>query len=122
MPLIGMPREMGMLGKDVAARVAQQLNISVVHHEIVDHLANKMRLRKSHVVRFLEGRAGILEKMTTDQTSMTIFTADEIFRMAVGNDVAVVHGWGASHLLEAIPHVVRVRAVRAARPAHDGTP
>ena len=54
MPLITMPREMGTLGKDVAASIAQRLGKSVVHHEITDVLANKMRLRKSHVVRFLE--------------------------------------------------------------------
>ncbi len=109
MPLITMPREMGSLGKDVAALIAQQFGKKVVHHEIIDQLANKLRLRKSHVVRFLEGKAGMWEKMTTDQTSLSIYTADEILRMAVGGDVAVIRGWGAPHLLEDIPHVLRVR-------------
>ena len=58
MPLIAMTREMGSLGKDVASGIAQQANRKVVYHEIIDHLADKMRLRKSHVERFLDGRAG----------------------------------------------------------------
>lgn len=109
MPLITMPREMGSLGKDVAAEVAKRLGKSVMHHEIADHLANKMRLRKSHVVRFLEGKAGMWEKMTTDDTSLAIFTADEIFRVAESGDVAVIRGWGATHLLDSVSHVLRVR-------------
>ena len=109
MPLITIPREMGSLGKDVAALVAQQFGKQVVYHEIVGQLADKMRLRKSHVVRFLEGKAGIMEKMTTDKTSLSIFTADEIFRIAASGDVAVIRGWGANHLLESVPHVLRLR-------------
>ena len=113
MPLITMPREMGSLGKDVAAQVALQLGKKVIHHEIVDQLADKMRLRKTHVVRFLEGKAGILERMSTDKTSLSIFTADEILRIAASGEVAVIRGWGANHLLEPIPHVVRVRVCAA---------
>ncbi len=109
MPLITMPREMGSLGKDVAALVAQTLGKTVVHDEIADMIASKMRLRKSHVVRFLEGRAGMWEQLTTDQTKFSIHTADEIFRVAEDGNVAVIRGWGATHLLDAVPHIARVR-------------
>ena len=109
MPLITIPREMGSLGKDVAVLIAQHLGKKVIHHEIIDPLADKMRLRKTHVERFLDGKAGILEKMTTDQTSLSIFTADEVLRMAANAEVGVIRGWGANHLLAPIPHVVRVR-------------
>ena len=109
MPLITMPREMGSLGKDVASAVAARIGKSVVHHEITEQLANKMRLRKSHVMRFLDGTAGIFEKLTTDQTSLSIFTADEVFRMVSEDNVAVIRGWGVTHLLGSVPHVIRVR-------------
>src|SRR4029077_18027564 len=82
MPLIAMTREMGSLGKDVASNLAARLGKPVVHHEIIDHLANKMRLRKSHVVRFLDGKANIWERLTTDQTSLSIYTADETIALA----------------------------------------
>ena len=109
MPLITMTREMGSLGKDVAAVIAQRLNKQVVHHEIIDNLASKMRLRKSHVIRFLEGRSGAWERLTTDKTSLSIYTADETFALAESGKVAVIRGWGATHLLRPVPHVVSVR-------------
>ena len=109
MPLIAMTREMGSLGKDVAARVSVRLGKELIHHEIIGVLADKMRLRKSHVVRFLEGKSGIWERMTTDQTSLSIYTADETLRLVESGQVAVLRGWGAAHLLRPVPHVVCVR-------------
>ncbi|HXF66413.1 MAG TPA: cytidylate kinase family protein [Burkholderiales bacterium] len=109
MPLVAMTREMGSLGKDVAAALAERLNKQVVHHEIIDNLASKMRLRKSHVIRFLEGKAGIWERLTTDKTSLAIYTADETFALAESGQVAVIRGWGAAHLLRPVAHVISVR-------------
>jgi cytidylate kinase len=109
MPLIAMTREMGSLGKDVAAGVAARSNRKVVYHEIIEPIANKMRLRKSHVQRFLDGKSGIWERLTTDRTSLSIFTADETFRFLRDDSTAVIRGWGAAHLLKNIPHVIRVR-------------
>ena len=109
MPLVAMTREMGSLGQHVAADVAQRLGRDLVHHEIIGVLADKMRLRKSHVVRFLEGKSGIWERLTTDRTSLSIYTADETLRLIETGRVAVLHGWGAAHLLRPIAHVVRVR-------------
>ena len=109
MPMIAMTREMGSLGKDVAAGVAARTGKRVVYHEIIEPIANKMRLRKSHVERFLDGRSGLWEKLTTDKTSLSIFTADETFRFLRDGSTGVIRGWGAVHLMRTIPHVIRVR-------------
>ncbi len=109
MALIAMTREMGSLGKDVAAAVSARLGKPVVNHEIIDHLANKMRLRKSHVIRFLDGKASIWERLTTDKTSLAIYTADETLALAESDNVAVIRGWGSAHLLRPIRHVICVR-------------
>ena len=109
MPMIAMTREMGSLGKDVAAGIAQRMNRRVVYHEIIEPIANKMRLRKSHVERFLEGKSGIWERLTTDKTSLSIFTADETFRFLKDGSTGVIRGWGAVHLLKNVPHVIRIR-------------
>ena len=109
MPMIAMTREMGSLGKDVAAGIAARMNRRVVYHEIIEPVANKMRLRKSHVERFLEGKSGIWERLTTDRTSLSIFTADETFRFLRDGATGVIRGWGAAHLLKRVPHVIRVR-------------
>ena len=109
MPLVAMTREMGSLGKDVAAAISARLGKPVIHHEIIDHLANKMRLRKSHVIRFLDGKANMWERLTTDKTSMAIYTADETLALAESDGVAVIRGWGSAHLLRPIRHVICVR-------------
>ena len=109
MPVIAMTREMGSLGRDVAAGIAARMDRKVVYHEILEPIANKMRLRKSHVERFLDGKSGIWERLTTDKTSLSIFTADETFRLLRDGSTGVIRGWGAVHLLRSIPHVVRIR-------------
>ena len=109
MPLVAMTREMGSLGKDVAAQLSERLGKQLVHHEIIGLLADKMRLRNSHVVRFLEGKAGIWERMTTDNTCPSIYTADETLKLIESGQVAVLRGWGAAHLLRPVSHVVCVR-------------
>ncbi|HET9576716.1 MAG TPA: hypothetical protein VFP44_02755, partial [Usitatibacter sp.] len=81
MPVIAMTREMGSLGRDVAAGFAARSNRKVVYHEIIEPVANKMRLRKSHVERFLDGKSGLWERLTTDKTSLSIYTAEETFRL-----------------------------------------
>ncbi len=108
MPLIAMNREMGSLGKDVALGLEQALGMKIRHHEIIDHLANRTRLRKSHVISFLEGKQGLLERLTTDQVSLSILTADVILSIAVSGEPMILRGWGATSLLKDVPHAVRI--------------
>src|SRR4051812_35697486 len=108
MPIIAITREMGSLGKDVAAALGAELGLPVIYHEVIDHLADRMRVRKSHVIRLLDGSAGLLERLTADETSLSIFTADEIFAIA-SRGGAIIRGWGATHLLRDVPHALSVR-------------
>lgn len=109
MPLIAVTREMGSLGIEVAEQVAAQLQVPLIHHEVIDHLADKMRLRKSHVQRLLDGRAGVFERLTADKTSLSIYTAAEIIDLAGRDSGCVLRGWGAAQLLRTVPHAVCVR-------------
>src|SRR4051812_5790606 len=108
MPLIAMNREMGSLGKDVAKGLSEELGLKVQHHEIVDHLANRARIRKSHVISFLEGTQGLFERLTVDNLKLRILTADEIMSAAESNEGVILRGWGATSLLKEVPHAVRV--------------
>jgi|1185.fasta_scaffold04435_2 cytidylate kinase len=108
MPIIAITREMGSLGKDVAAALGEELGVPVIYHEVIDHLADRMRVRKSHVIRLLDGSAGLVERLTADQTSLSIFTADEIYGIAAKGG-AIIRGWGATHLLREVPHALSVR-------------
>jgi len=107
MPLIAMTREMGSLGMDVARILESELKVPVVYHEMVNHLADKMRLRKSHVIRLLGGKANLYERLTADKTSLSIYTADEMLQVASRG--AVMRGWGAAHLLRPVKHAICVR-------------
>jgi cytidylate kinase len=108
MPLIAMNREMGSLGKDVAKGVGEMLGCKVQHHEIIDHLANRARIRKSHVISFLEGTQGLWERLTVDDVKLRILTADEIVSAAENSENIILRGWGATSLLKEVPHAVRV--------------
>jgi len=108
MPIIAITREMGSLGKDVARGLGEELGLPVIYHEVIDHLADRMRVRKSHVIRLLDGSAGLLERLTADRTSLAIYTADEIYGLAAKGG-AIIRGWGATHLLRELPHAVCVR-------------
>jgi cytidylate kinase len=108
MALIAITREMGSLGKDVARQLSDALGVPLMYHEVIDHLADRMRVRKSHVMRLLDGSAGLFERLTADKTSLSIFTADEVVGLALERG-GVIRGWGATHLLRVIPHAVCVR-------------
>lgn len=108
MPIFAITREMGSLGKDVARGLGEALGLPVIYHEVIDHLADRLRVRKSHVIRLLDGSAGLFERLTADKTSLSIYTADEIYAMAAKGG-AVIRGWGATHLLREVPHAVCVR-------------
>ena len=107
MPLVAMTREMGSLGMDVARILESELKVPLVYHEMINHLADKMRLRKSHVIRLLGGKANLLERLTADKTSLSIYTADEMLQVASRG--AVMRGWGAAHLLRPVSHAICVR-------------
>jgi len=107
MSLIAMTREMGSLGMDVARILESELKVPVVYHEMINNLADKMRLRKSHVIRLLGGKANLFERLTSDKTSLSIYTADEMLQVA--SKGAVMRGWGAAHLLRPVKHAIRVR-------------
>ena len=75
MSVIAMTREMGTRGKDVAAKLANELGIEVVHHELVEnHLADRLHLQASAVHRFLEGEASLWERWQIElETTLTVF-------------------------------------------------
>ncbi|TRZ92853.1 MAG: BON domain-containing protein [Rhodocyclaceae bacterium] len=118
MPVIAMTQEMGSLAKDVALRLAQSQNLAVMRHEVIDHVAEKMHVSKSMISRLREGKAGMVERLTADEKSMALFTAEELFELAQRGNV-VLRGWGATCLLRPVSHVVCVRITRSLKQRVD---
>ncbi|MDH5512107.1 MAG: cytidylate kinase family protein [Gammaproteobacteria bacterium] len=116
MPVIAMNQEMGSQGKLVAEKLAEDLGLDIVRHQIIDHVAQKMHVRKSMLQRFLQGKAGLIERWGTDEASLALFKVEEILELAAKGNV-IIRGWGATHVLRPIPHIpcVRVGAPFATR-------
>lgn len=108
MTVIAMTREMGSLGRDVALQLADDLGLELVQHQMVEHVADKMHLQESSVNRFLEGKAGLLERWGINEKELSHFTTEEILEVASGDNV-LIRGWGAAYVLRKIPHVLCVR-------------
>lgn len=109
MAVIAMTREMATLGKDVAAGLAERLNLNIVHHELVEHdIAERAGMRESEVHRFLEGETSLFERWKIDSKRLSRYTAEEILQLALKGNV-LIRGWGAAYLLRSVPHVICVR-------------
>jgi cytidylate kinase len=104
-----MTRELGTLGGEIAASLAERLGLEIVHHELVEHdISERTGKSESEVHRILEGEMSLLERLKADRMQISRLTALEILEIAARGN-AFIRGWGATHLLSAIPHVVCVR-------------
>jgi cytidylate kinase len=108
MPVITMTQEMATLGKDVALGVCEALGLQQVRHEVGDVVAGKMHLKKSLIRRIREGKASRIEKWAADEKTISIFTAEEIFDLALKGNV-LIRGWGATLFLRPVSHILSVR-------------
>ena len=109
MAVIAMTREMGSRGRDVAQRVAEEMGLTLVLHELVEHdLAERLRVPESVVHHRLEGGVSLRERLQIGSKRLAQYTAEEILELAQKGNV-LIRGWGACVLLRDVPHVVRVR-------------
>jgi cytidylate kinase len=108
MSVIAMTQEMATLGKDVALGVAEKLGLQLVRHEVGDMVAGRMQVKKGLIRRIREGKASRIEKWTADEKTISIFTAEEVFDLAVKGNV-LIRGWGATLLLRSVPHIPCIR-------------
>jgi len=111
MPVIALTQEMGSLAKDVALRLAESGGLAVMRNEVVENVAGRMHVPASLIRRLREGKAGLVERLSTDKERMALYTAEEVFAQAVRGSV-ILRGWGATCLLRPVRHVVRVRVTR----------
>jgi len=109
MAVIAMTREMGTHGKDVVAGVADRLDLSVVHHQLVEQeIAERSGMQEGEIHRALEGEATLFEKWQINRARLTNYTEQEILEVAAKGNV-IIRGWGATYLLRSIPHIPCIR-------------
>ena len=114
MPVIAMTQEMGSLAKDVSLQLAQAGQLAIMRHEVLENVAGRMHVPGSLISRLREGKAGLVERLTTDKERVAVYTAQEVFALADKGNI-VLRGWGATCLLRPVRHVLRVRVTRPFR-------
>ena len=86
---------------------ARPLGLQQVRHEVGDVVAGRMQVKKSLIRRIREGKASKVERSAADEKTISIFTAEEVFDLAVKGNV-LIRGWGGTLLLrEVAAHPVR---------------
>jgi cytidylate kinase len=109
MAVIAMTREMGSGGRVVAQRVAEQLGLTSMLHELVEHdVAERTQLSESTIHHLFEGGATLSERWQIGSKRLAKYTAEEILALAQKGNV-LIRGWGACVLLRDVPHVARIR-------------
>ena len=112
MPVIALTQEMGSLAKDVALELAAKAHLDVMRHEVLDNVASRMQVHSSVISRLREGKAGLVERLTTDRQQVAVYTAAEVFALAARGNI-VLRGWGATCLLRPVAHVITARITRS---------
>lgn len=108
MTVIAMTRELGARGSEIAAGVASELKLKIVHSEIVaNQVAERLGVEKAALRRFVDGQASLFERWTIDRRKLSRYSCEEILRLAQGGNV-LIRGWGAATLLRDMP-VISVR-------------
>ena len=109
MTVIATTRELGALGSEVAARVAGELGLEVVHDDLVErHLAERLQMDEDLLRRYLEGEASLWERWRIDRRRVSQFSAAQILALAQKGKV-LIRGWGAPQLLRDVGHVICIR-------------
>ena len=119
MTVIAMTREMGSRGRDVALGLADRLGLEIIHHKLVEHdLAARLTLPESAVYHFLEGPASLLERWKIDRSRLSLYTKEEILKLAYCDNV-LIRGWGAAQLLRSFGNVLCIRVCAPMRCRED---
>jgi cytidylate kinase len=107
--VIAMTREVGSLGTDVAAGVAKELRLKIIHSEsVATQVAERMGVEEGAVRRYADGSASALERWLFSRRKFSHYTSEEVLRLAQQGNV-LIRGWGAAALLRDLPQVISVR-------------
>jgi cytidylate kinase len=109
MTVIAMTREMGTLGKDVAAGVAEKLNLDVVHSELIaQRVGKRLGIEESAAYRYLEGSSTQMDRWRVGRRRFLQGTVKELIDLALQDNV-IIRGWGAAQLFNKTRDIACVR-------------
>jgi cytidylate kinase len=109
MIVITVTSEIGSLGTEVAAGIAEKLGLENVHSKIVvDKVARRLGVAEEMVRRHADGSASLLDRWQVNRQRLLRYTHEEIIGLAHRGNV-LIQGWSAATLLRGIPQVISVR-------------
>jgi cytidylate kinase len=103
-----MTRDLGSLGTEVAQAVAGALRLRLVHDEILEAVAGRMRMCSKLIRRFMEGKPWSLDESLIDESRLAACITEQLDHYAGSGDV-VISGWGAPYLLRDLSHTLCIR-------------
>jgi hypothetical protein len=108
MTVILITQEIGSRGDEVAAGIAECLDLELVHRERLERcVAERTQIDEATVQRIFKGNTSLLERWVIDERRLSRCMQEEIVRLAVRGDV-LVQTWRTVPLLRLIKHVVCV--------------
>jgi hypothetical protein len=116
MTVILMTQEMGSRGDEVAAGIAECLDVELVHREGLERcVAERIQIDEATVQRIFKGNASVLERWMIDKRRLARCMREEVVRLAVRGDV-LVQTWRTVPVLRLIKHVICVHVCATSLP------
>ena len=108
MTVIVMARETGPRGDEIAAAIAERLDLELVSRkDLARAVAHGLRLDEAAVQRVVDGSASWLERWTIDRHRLCQRMGEEAVRLAARQNV-LIQDCGAAQLLRPVMHVISV--------------
>ena len=108
MTIVSIAREMGSLGEEVGAKVAQFLQASLLDKEFLEKRCGDFGTDLKTLERYDEKKPGFFASFSSDQDFYMHMLKAVLYHEAAKSS-CVILGRGGSYLLKALPNCLRVR-------------
>jgi cytidylate kinase len=110
MSIITISRGSYSRGKEVAEKLAQSLDYQCLSRDILLEASERYNIPEIKLVRAIHDAPSILERFTYSKESYVAYIRAALLRQ-VQKDNLVYHGLAGHFLLQALPHVLKVRII-----------
>jgi cytidylate kinase len=110
MSIITISRGSYSRGKEVAEKLAQSLGYQCLSRDILLEASERYNIPEIKLVRAIHDAPSILERFTYSKESYVAYIRAALLRQ-VQKDNVVYHGLAGHFLLQALPHVLKVRII-----------
>ncbi|MFA4835910.1 MAG: cytidylate kinase family protein [Dehalococcoidia bacterium] len=97
-------------GKELAECIADKLGYKCLSREVLVEAARRYDVSLEKLSQAMEGKPGILERMTLDRVHYLAYVRAALAK-AAGDEKLVYHGHAGHLLLGGVPHVLKVRVI-----------